>query len=136
MGADLFGSYVATMLAAMVLGNYSITAYHSPGGTTADMTDFNGMGPILMPVLIAGLGIIFSIIGTFFVRIKDNTAKENKVQGAFNLANWSSLVMTGVASYFIIKWMLPAKMYFTNIEMKCHAERKKHTTRKMTTGQT
>ncbi len=121
MGADLFGSYVATMLAAMVLGNYSITAYHSPGGTTADMTDFNGMGPILMPVLIAGLGIIFSIIGTFFVRIKDNTAKENKVQGAFNLANWSSLVMTGVASYFIIKWMLPAKMYFTNIEMKMFA---------------
>ena len=115
MGADLFGSYVATMLAAMVLGNYSITAYHSPGGTTADMTDFNGMGPILMPVLIAGLGIIFSIIGTFFVRIKDNTAKENKVQGAFNLANWSSLVMTGVASYFIIKCMLPAKMSFTNM---------------------
>ena len=121
MGADLFGSYVATMLAAMVLGNYSITAFHGTGGTSAGLNDFNGMGPILMPVLIAGMGIIFSIIGTFFVRIKDNSAKESKVQGAFNIANWSSLVMTGIASYFIIKWMLPAKMYFTNIEMKMFA---------------
>jgi K(+)-stimulated pyrophosphate-energized sodium pump len=121
MGADLFGSYVATMLAAMVLGNYSIESFHGTGGSTSGLNDFNGMGPILMPVLIAGMGIIFSIIGTFFVRIKDNSAKEAKVQGAFNLANWSSLIMTGIASYFIIKWMLPAKMYFTNIEMKMFA---------------
>jgi K(+)-stimulated pyrophosphate-energized sodium pump len=105
----------------MVLGHYSIESFHGTGGSTAGLNDFNGMGPILMPVLIAGMGIIFSIIGTFFVRIKDNSAKEAKVQGAFNLANWSSLVMTGIASYFIIKWMLPAKMYFTNIEMKMFA---------------
>ncbi|MCB9188695.1 MAG: sodium-translocating pyrophosphatase [Flavobacteriales bacterium] len=118
MGADLFGSYVATMLAAMVLGNYAINAYHSSGGSNADLTEFGGMGPILLPVLIAGLGIIFSIIGTFFIRIKDNNAKERQVQGALNLGNWSSIILTGVASYFAINWMLPEKMYLTAIEVK------------------
>ncbi|MCB9195360.1 MAG: sodium-translocating pyrophosphatase [Flavobacteriales bacterium] len=116
MGADLFGSYVATMLAAMVLGNYGIKAFHNNSG--GDLTDFGGMGPILLPVLIAGLGIIFSIIGTFFVKIKDNNAKESKVQLALNLGNWSSIILTGIASYFAITMMLPEKMYFTGIEMK------------------
>ncbi|MFT5600030.1 MAG: K(+)-stimulated pyrophosphate-energized sodium pump [Flavobacteriales bacterium] len=116
MGADLFGSYVATMLAAMVLGNYSISAFH--GGSSSDLTEFGGMGPILLPILIAGLGIIFSIMGTFFVRIKDNSAKEKNVQFAMNLGNWSSIVFTGIASYFIIQWMLPSTMYFTGIETK------------------
>ncbi len=105
MGADLFGSYVATMLAAMVLGNYLII-----NDTTAVYEKFNGMGPILMPILIAGVGLIFSIIGTWVIRIKNNNAKEKQVQGAFNLGNWGSLVLTAVASFFIIQWMLPAKM--------------------------
>ncbi len=114
MGADLFGSYVATMLAAMVLGNYGIKAFHE--NSTSDLLGFGGMGPILMPVLIAGLGIIFSIVGTLFVRIKDNTAKEPKVQQALNIGNWSGIILTAIASYFVIGWMLPEKMYFTSIE--------------------
>jgi K(+)-stimulated pyrophosphate-energized sodium pump len=117
MGADLFGSYVATMLAAMVLGNYAINAYHSSGGSNADLTAFGGMGPILLPVLIAGLGIVFSIVGTFFIRIKDNSAKESQVQRALNLGNWSSIILTGIASYFVIDWMLPEKMFLTEIEV-------------------
>ena len=56
MGADLFGSYVATMLAAMVLGNYVI---EDMGGINDNL---RGMGPILMPVLIAGVGLVFSIV--------------------------------------------------------------------------
>ncbi len=116
MGADLFGSYVATMLAAMVLGNYAINAYHI--NSSADLTAFDGMGPILLPVLIAGLGIIFSIIGTLFIKIKDNSAKEKQVQGALNLGNWSSIILTGIASYFVIDWMLPEKLYLTAIEVK------------------
>jgi K(+)-stimulated pyrophosphate-energized sodium pump len=104
MGADLFGSYVATMLAAMVLGNYLIEGM--PGYTD----NFGNMGPILMPVLIAGVGLIFSIVGTWVIRIKNNDAKEKQVQGAFNLGNWGSLLLTAVASFFIIQWMLPAKM--------------------------
>ena len=63
-----------------------------------------------MPVLIAGVGLLFSIIGTWVIKIKDNDAKEKEVQGAFNLGNWGSLLLTAVASFFIIQWMLPAKM--------------------------
>jgi K(+)-stimulated pyrophosphate-energized sodium pump len=66
MGADLFGSYVATVLAAMVLGNSVI---RDSGGID---DAFGGIGPILLPILIAGLGIIFSIIGMNLVRVKDN----------------------------------------------------------------
>lgn len=105
MGADLFGSYVATMLAAMVLGNYVIS---NAGGSIDDQ--FGGIGPILLPVLIAGLGIVFSIVGTLLIRIKDNNAKEPQVQAALNLGNWTSIVLTAVASFFIIRWMLPEAM--------------------------
>ena len=104
MGADLFGSYVATMLAAMVLGNYLIL--QDPG----TFTKFGGLGPILMPVLIAGVGLVFSIVGTWVIKIKNNEAKEKEVQGAFNLGNWGSLILTAIASFFIIKWMLPSQM--------------------------
>ncbi|MBT7573866.1 MAG: sodium-translocating pyrophosphatase, partial [Flavobacteriaceae bacterium] len=67
MGADLFGSYVATVLAAMVLGNYVI---EDMGGSISDA--FGGIGPILLPIAIAGAGIIISIIGTLLVSIKSN----------------------------------------------------------------
>ena len=104
MGADLFGSYVATVLAAMVLGNYVIRDMSANG----QFTDaFNNMGPILLPVVIAGVGILASIIGTLFVKIADNTAKEAKVQAALDLGNWASIIITLIASYFLIDWMLP-----------------------------
>ena len=104
MGADLFGSYVATVLAAMVLGNYVVRDM----STTTQFTDaFNGMGPILLPLVIAGVGIIASILGTFLVKIKDNTAKEAEVQKALDLGNWTSIIITLIASWFLIKWMLP-----------------------------
>ena len=69
MGADLFGSYVATVLASMVLGNYIIKDMSDYGAS--QYTDaFSGMGPILLPLFIAGVGIIASIIGTLFIKIK------------------------------------------------------------------
>ncbi|HNA93666.1 MAG TPA: sodium-translocating pyrophosphatase, partial [Saprospiraceae bacterium] len=105
MGADLFGSYVATVLASMVLGNYVIK---DMGGSISD--SFGGLGPILLPVVIAGVGIIFSIIGTFFVKVSDKDANESAVQKALNIGNWASIILTLVASYFIIQWMLPAEM--------------------------
>jgi K(+)-stimulated pyrophosphate-energized sodium pump len=105
MGADLFGSYVATVLAAMVLGNYVI---QDMGGSINDA--FGGIGPILLPMAIAGFGIIFSIIGTLLVRIKSNDDKEKQVQGALNLGNWVSIVLTAIACYALVIWMLPETM--------------------------
>ncbi len=107
MGADLFGSYVATVLAAMVLGNYVI---RDMGGNITATDNFGGLGPILLPMLLAGLGIIFSILGSFLVKVKNDQAREQEVQSALNLGNWSSIALTAVASYFLIQWMLPETM--------------------------
>lgn len=102
MGADLFGSYVATILATMVLGQeISVT------------DNFGGMSPILLPMVICGLGIIFSIIGTWFVTIKD---EKSNVQNALNLGNWSSIIITGVVSFFLVKWMLPETLNLRGYE--------------------
>ncbi|MEZ4858374.1 MAG: sodium-translocating pyrophosphatase, partial [Flavobacteriaceae bacterium] len=107
MGADLFGSYVATVLASMVLGNYVIRDM----STTTQFTDaFNNMGPILLPLVIAGVGVLASIIGTFFVKIKNNEAKESQVQKALDTGNWFAIGLTLIASYFLIDWMLPQTM--------------------------
>lgn len=93
MGADLFGSYVATILATMVLGQ------------EIKVTDtLGGLSPILLPMVICGLGLIFSIVGTFFVRIKDD---KSSVQNALNLGNWSSIIFTVIAAYFAVMWILP-----------------------------
>jgi K(+)-stimulated pyrophosphate-energized sodium pump len=106
MGADLFGSYVATVLASMVLGNYIIKDMSETAGVQFSDA-FNNMGPILLPLVIAGVGVISSIIGTLFVKIKDNNAKEAQVQNALNLGNYVSLALTVVVCWFLIKWMLP-----------------------------
>jgi K(+)-stimulated pyrophosphate-energized sodium pump len=105
MGADLFGSYVATVLAAMVLGNYVIK---DMGGNIADA--FGGIGPILLPMSIAGIGIVISIIGTFLVKITSNNAKEAQVQRALNIGNWVSIALVAVSCFILVNWMLPAKM--------------------------
>jgi K(+)-stimulated pyrophosphate-energized sodium pump len=105
MGADLFGSYVATVLAAMVLGNYVIK---DMGGKIEDA--FGGIGPILLPMAIAGFGILFSIVGTMLVKISSDDAKEAQVQKALNIGNWVSIVLTAVACFFLVQYMLPATM--------------------------
>ncbi|HEV2735148.1 MAG TPA: sodium/proton-translocating pyrophosphatase, partial [Longimicrobiaceae bacterium] len=94
MGADLFGSYVATILATMVLGR-EVAA----GGDR-----FGGLSPILLPMVLAGLGIVFSLIGILMVRVKEG----GNVQGALNIGNWVSIALTGVGAFFLIPWMLPA----------------------------
>ncbi len=103
MGADLFGSYVATILATMVLGQE----------INASGDNFGGMSPILLPMLICGLGIIFSIIGTWFVTIKD---EKSNVQNALNLGNWSSIIITAITSFFVVKWMLPETLILRGYE--------------------
>ncbi|MFZ9236847.1 MAG: sodium-translocating pyrophosphatase [Algoriphagus sp.] len=108
MGADLFGSYVATILATMVLGREIVS-----------VDNFGGIAPILLPMVLAGLGIIFSIMGMAFVTIKDD---KGDVQKALNMGNWSSIVFTGIASFFIVKYMLPETLSirgyeFTNMDV-------------------
>ena len=105
MGADLFGSYVATVLAAMVLGNYVIK---DMGGAIDDL--FGGIGPILLPMAIAGAGIIISIVGTMLVKINSNDAKEAQVMGALNKGNWTSIILVGLSCFGLVTWMLPETM--------------------------
>jgi K(+)-stimulated pyrophosphate-energized sodium pump len=96
MGADLFGSYVSTVLATMVLGASVFVVGDS----------FGGMSTTLLPLIIAVLGVVFSIVGTLFVRTSDSNPKP---QMALNFGNWGAIVLTVIASYFVINWMLPAK---------------------------
>ena len=93
MGADLFGSYVATILATMVLGREVLVA-----------DQVGGLSLILLPMVIAGMGLIFSIFGTFFVRISSETSSVLK---ALNLGNWASMIFTLIGSYFLINWLVP-----------------------------
>ena len=103
MGADLFGSYVATILATMVLGQK----------IDASADNFGGLSPILLPMMLAGIGLIFSIAGTWFVRIKNET---DSVQKALNIGNWSSIILTAIASYFVVTYLLPEKLVYLNVD--------------------
>jgi K(+)-stimulated pyrophosphate-energized sodium pump len=107
MGADLFGSYVATVLATMVLGRETFSS-----------DNFGGMAPILLPMLIASIGIIFSIVATLFVKISENAPlNTTAVQKALNLGNWGSIVLTAIASFFLVYWLLPD----TDMVLRNHA---------------
>jgi K(+)-stimulated pyrophosphate-energized sodium pump len=102
MGADLFGSYVATVLATMVLGRETISS---------GVDNFGGFAPILLPMLIAAMGIILSIVGTFFVRISDSAGlSTHKVQNALNMGNWGSMVLTAIGCYFLVQFLMPETM--------------------------
>ena len=106
MGADLFGSYVATVLATMVLGQ-----------ETVSVDNFEGYAPILLPMLIAGTGIIFSIIGTFFVKISDSAGISTAVvQKALNMGNWGSIILAGLASIGLVYYILPETMTLRGLE--------------------
>ncbi|MEO6819879.1 MAG: sodium-translocating pyrophosphatase, partial [Ginsengibacter sp.] len=97
MGADLFGSYVATVLATMVLGR-----------ETFSQDAFGGFAPILLPMLIASIGILFSIVGTLMVKVSDKAGLSTSiVQKALNMGNWGSIVLTAIASYFLVMWLMP-----------------------------
>ncbi|HRP88914.1 MAG TPA: sodium-translocating pyrophosphatase [Edaphocola sp.] len=106
MGADLFGSYVATVLATMVLG------HEVKGLDGAALSDgFDGFSPILLPMLIAGIGIILSIVGTWFVKVSENVKIDTKpVQNALNMGNWGAMVLTAIVSFGLVKYLLPETM--------------------------
>ncbi len=96
MGADLFESYVGSIVGTMVLGAEFIVYPEFSG-------KFNGLGAVLLPLVIAGVGILMSIIGTFFVKVKEG----GDPQKALNRGEFGSTIVMIIAVYFIIKWMLP-----------------------------
>ncbi len=97
MGADLFGSYVATVLATMVLGRETVAN-----------DAFGGFSPILLPMLIASVGILFSIIATLFVRVTDRVGLGvSAVQRALNMGNYGSIILTAIGSYFLVNYLMP-----------------------------
>jgi len=91
MGADLFESYVGAIIGTMVLGAFIITP------------DFNGLGAVYLPLVLAAVGIVMSIVGTFFVKVKDGGSPH----AALNIGEFGSAGLMVVASYFIINSLLP-----------------------------
>ena len=98
MGADLFESYVGSIIGTMVLGAAFFGLPEFDGS-------FNGLGAIFLPLAIAGAGIIMSIFGTLFVRVKEG----GDPQKALNYGEFGSSFLMIIALYFIIEWILPAQ---------------------------
>jgi K(+)-stimulated pyrophosphate-energized sodium pump len=107
MGADLFGSYVATVLATIVLGQQT---------QVLDADTLGGFSPVILPMLIAGVGILFSIVATLFVRVSDTAGiNTNTVQKALNMGNWGSIVLTAIAAAGLVYWLLPENMVLRGV---------------------
>lgn len=107
MGADLFESYVGSIIATMVLGAAFIgmTGYE-------ESNQFGGLNAVLLPLILAGVGIITSIIGTFFVRVREG----GDPQKALNTGEFISAALMLVATFLIVKWILPATWTFDSVE--------------------
>ncbi len=100
MGADLFESYVGSIIGTMVLGAFIITP------------DFAGLGAVYLPLVLAAVGIIMSIIGTFFVKVKDG----GNPQTALNIGEFGSAGLMVIASYFIITALIPEVWVYGGVE--------------------
>jgi K(+)-stimulated pyrophosphate-energized sodium pump len=94
MGADLFESFVGSIIATMVLGAFIFTP------------EFGGLGAVYLPLVLAAVGIVMSIIGTFFVKVKDGGSPHK----ALNMGEFGSGALMIIASYFIITNMLPENL--------------------------
>ena len=94
MGADLFESYVGSIIGTMVLGAFIITP------------EYSGLGAVYLPLVLAAIGIIMSIIGTFFVKVKEG----GNPQTALNLGEFGSAGLMVIASYFIINELIPGSV--------------------------
>ncbi|NOZ48324.1 MAG: sodium-translocating pyrophosphatase [Chlorobi bacterium] len=96
MGADLFESFVGSIIATMVLGASFVPGFKDLG--------FFELGAIILPLALAGTGIIVSLIGTFFIKIKEG----GNPQKALNAGELVSALLMIIFSFFIIRYMLPA----------------------------
>jgi K(+)-stimulated pyrophosphate-energized sodium pump len=102
MGADLFESYVGSIIGTMVLG----AAFFS----LPEFENNFALGAVVLPLALASFGILMSIIGTFFVRVKEG----GDPQKALNFGNVVAGTLMIITSYFIINWLLPNNWTFTD----------------------
>src|SRR5690625_5157809 len=107
MGADLFESYVASIISTMILG----AAYICLAVITSDNL-FGGLNAVLLPLVLSAVGILTSIIGTYFVKIKEGGQDP---QNALHIGEFTSAGVMILASYFIITWMLPSSWVYNGV---------------------
>lgn len=102
MGADLFESYVGAIVSTMVLGAvfYNVPEFQD--------TPFGFLSPVLLPTFLAGAGIIVSIIGTFFVRVKEG----GNPQVGLNIGSFLANIFMLIASFLIIHWLMPGSFTY------------------------
>ncbi|MDK2990453.1 MAG: K(+)-stimulated pyrophosphate-energized sodium pump, partial [Methanoculleus sp.] len=98
MGADLYESYVGSIIAAMVLG-VAVAATQFPNAAV--------MNVIVLPMLIAAVGIVASIIGSLFVRT--NKTESSAIHMAFNKGLLAAMAVTVAATYFLVTQLLGAE---------------------------
>jgi K(+)-stimulated pyrophosphate-energized sodium pump len=103
MGADLFESFVGSIIGAMVLGTAFITAFQG-------LTGVHELAAILLPLVLAGVGIIVSIVGSFFVRVKEG----GNPQKGLNIGEFGAAALMAVMAFLIITWMLPSSWTVTD----------------------
>lgn len=104
MGADLFESYVGSIIGTMVLGAAFFTVFES-----GDMDSFNGLSAVLLPLVLAGVGILTSVAGTFFVKVKEGGNPHH----ALNIGEFGSAGILLILTYAIIQFMLPGEWSMT-----------------------
>jgi len=105
MGADLFESYVGSIIATMVLGGVFLTLPEFAGS-------MGGLSAVMLPLMLAGAGIVASIIGTFFVKVKDGGSPHR----ALNIGEGIAALIFLCAARGIVEWMLPTKWTIDGIE--------------------
>lgn len=96
MGADLFESYVGSIIGTIVLGASFVPVFQQMDGT-------HPLAGVLLPMILAGVGILVSIIGAFFVKVKEG----GNPQKALNQGEFGAAFVMAVLAYFVIQWMLP-----------------------------
>ena len=96
MGADLFESYVGSIIGTLVLGAALM-------GTQGWSDGYGGMSAILLPLVLACIGIVTSIIGTFFVKVKDGGDPKK----ALNKGEYIAFALMLVVTWFVVQQMLP-----------------------------
>jgi K(+)-stimulated pyrophosphate-energized sodium pump len=100
MGADLFESYVGSIIGTMVLGAVIITP------------DFEGLGAVYLPLVLGAVGIVMSILGSFFVKVKDG----GNPQTALNIGEFGSAGLMALATYFLIQEFIPRAFVLNGLE--------------------